>query len=164
MGLCCALGLLGGLFLAFVGVSLGVSQGVSLRVRLARRLGGGFALALANTVQVFLGTLGGGKEEATGHLRALGVVWVFHPDDPYFSPMDTGDGARLHACGVRVVDFGTDGGSSAPSPPLGGGGFSWGRGWPLCPGGGGLGGGRFLLLLGGVAPSNENAIWGFSCH
>ena len=147
------------------GVSLGVSPGVSLRVRLARRLGGGFPLTLANTVQVFLGTLGAGEEEATGHLVELGVVWVFHPDDPCFPTMDTGDGARLHACGVRVVDFGTDGGVVRTTPPpLGGGGVVLAAGVAFVARGGGLGGQRFLLLLGGVAPSNENAIWGFSCH
>ena len=51
------------------GVSLGLSEGVSLRVRLARGLGGrGFSLAVGNTLKVFLGDLGGGEEEAMGHL------------------------------------------------------------------------------------------------
>ena len=101
-----------------------VSQGVSLRVRLARRPRGkgGFPLALANTVLVFLGTLGGGEEEATGHLVGCGVVWVFHPDDPRFLLVATGDSAHLQARGVRDLDFGADEGvvgtTTTPPPPV----------------------------------------------
>ena len=135
-------------------------QGVSLRVRLARRLGGGggvgFPLALANTVQVFLGTFGGREEEAIGHVVELGVIWVFHPADPRFSPVDTGDGAHLHACGIRDVDFGADDGVVGTMLFGGGGGVVLGGGWPSWPGGGAGWGGAFLGG-GGMAPSNESS-------
>ena len=87
-------------------------------------LGGGgvFPLALAKTVQLFLGTFGGGEEEATGHFVELEVVSVFHQDDPRFSAMDTGDGAHLHAVGYGTWTLVPTRGSAAPSPPLGGGG------------------------------------------
>ena len=142
------------------GVSLGVRQGVSLRVRLARRLGGRGVcgpLAVANTVQVFLGTFGGGEEEATGHLSELGVVWVFHPNDPRFSPVDTGDGAHLHAGGVRDGDFGADEGvvGTVPPPFGGGGGVVLGAGVAFVAGG--LEGGGRFWFGGGMAPSDESS-------
>ena len=106
---------------------------------------GGFPLALANTVQVFLGTLEGGEEEATGHLVELGVVWVFHPNDPRFPPVDTGGGVHLHARGVR--DYGADEGVVGTIPPpkvlgagvasLAGAGLGGGGGGNSCWGGDG---------------------------
>ena len=74
MGLFYALGLVGGLFLGFVGgLVLGSSEGLVFASGWPEGWGGGGG-GLANTVQVFLGTLGGGEEEATGHLVELGVV------------------------------------------------------------------------------------------
>ena len=117
-------------------------------------------------LEVFLGGFGGGEEEATGHAVERGVVWVFHLDNPRFPPVHTGDGAHLHARGVRDVHFGADEGVVGTiSPPLGGGGGgSWRRGWPLWPGGGGGLGGAGLSLIGGggAAPSDEPA--DSKCH
>ena len=90
---------------------------------------------------MFLGTFGGGEEEATGHLVELVVVCVFHPDDPRFSPVDTGDGAHLHARGVRHVDFGADEGVVGTIPIKGG--VVLVAGVAFVAGGGG--GGRFLV-------------------
>ena len=73
-----------------------------------------------------------------GHLVELGVVWVFHLDHPRFPPIDTGDGAHLHARGVREVDFGADEGVVGGIPNLV---LFWGRGWPLWPGSACAGGG-----------------------
>ena len=107
---------------------------------------GGFPLALANTGQVFLGTFGVGEEEATGHLVELGVVWVFHPDDPRFPPVNTGDGDHLHTRGVR--DFGADEGVVGTIPPLlGGGGVVLAAGVAFVAGRGS--GGAFLVGRGG---------------
>ena len=79
------------------GVTLGFCQGVSLRGRLARRPGGGgLGLGLANTLKVFMGGLVGGEEEV-GNLVELGVVGVFHPDNPRLPPVDTAHDAHLHA-------------------------------------------------------------------
>ena len=158
----CALGLVGGLVLGFVGgLVLGSDRGLVFGSGWPKGWGGGggFPLALANTVQVFLGTLDGGEEEATGHLVELGVVWVFHLTDPHFAPVDTGDGAHLHARGVQHVDFGADEGVvyTIPPPPLGGVCLAGGVG--LC-GQGGLGG--LFLVGGGVAPSDES--WDSKCH
>ena len=122
--------------------------------------GGGVPLGLANTVQVFLGTFGGGEDEAAGHLVDLRFVWGFHPENPRFSPVDTDDGAQLHALGVRGVDFGADKGVIGTIPPLlGGGGLGGGDG--LRGRGGGWGGG-FFLWGGGMAPSDES--WDSKCH
>ena len=79
---------------------------------------------------VFLGGFGGGEDEAAGHLLEGAVAWVFHPDNPRFPQVDTGDGAHLHTRGGRVVDFGADEGVSGTRPPFwgGGGGSSSGRG------------------------------------
>ena len=147
------------------GVSLGVRQGVSLRLRLARRLVGGgggcFALALANMVQVFLGNLGGGEGEAMGQLAKLGFVWVFHLDDPRFPPVDTSDGAHLHTRGVWDVDFGAEEGVVGTAPAFFWGGVVLGAGVAYVAGGG-LGGGRFLLGGGGVAPYDESS--DSKCH
>ena len=158
---------------------------VSLRVRLAQRRGGGggFPFALANMLKVFLGGLGVGNEKAAGHLVECGVARVFHLDNPCFRPADTGhgDGAHLHARGVRDVDFGADEGvvgTIPPPPPLRGEFCLGGRGCPLWPGGGrgrgcplwpsGAGGGGYLLLGGGwlhpMSHPTQNAIWRFSCH
>ena len=95
MGLFCALGLVGelvfGLVVGFVSES---GRGLVFRSGCAEGWGvGGFLLAFANTVQLFMGTLGGGEEEATGHLVELGVARVLHPDDPFFPPMDSANGA-----------------------------------------------------------------------
>ena len=147
------------------GVSFGVSQGVSLRVRLARRRGGGgFPLALANTLEVFLGRFRGGEEEATGHLVERGVASVFHPNDSRFPPVDTGHGAHLHARGVRHVDFGADEGVVGTSrPPLPFVGGCLGGGGGLCGRRGGLGAGLSLIGgRGGMAPSDESS--DSKCH
>ena len=131
----CALGLLGGLVLGFVrGLVLGSVRGKSSgQAGPKAGAGGGFPFALANMLEVFLGGLGEGKEEAAGHLVERGVAWVFPPDNPRFPPVDTGDGAHLHACGVRDVDFGANEGVVGTIPPpkggcLGGGGGLCGRG------------------------------------
>ena len=108
--------------------------------------------------------MGGGEEEATGHL-VLGVVWVFYLDDPRFPPVDTGDDAHLHAPGVRDVVFGDDEGvvGTIPPPPLWGG-LSWGRAFVAR--GGGLRGaiscwGGWLHLM---SHGTQHGIWSFSCH
>ena len=77
------------------------------------------------------------EEEAAGHLVECGIAWVFHPDNPRFPPVDTGDGAHLHALGVRDVDFGADEGVVGTML-----GFVWG-------GGGGLGEAGLSLIGGG---------------
>ena len=141
LGLFCALGLVGGLVLGFVGgLVLWSGRGLVFGSSwLEGSGGGGFPLALVNTVQVFLGTFGGGEQEATGHLVEPGVVWVFDPDDPRFSPVETGDSAHLHARGVRDVDFGADEGVVGTIPPH----FGWVA--FVAGGGGGGGGGRFFV-------------------
>ena len=132
----CAMGLVAGLVLGFVG-------GVVFGSRWPKGWGGGggFPLALANT----------------GHLVELGVVWVFHQDDPCFSPADTGDGTHVHARGVRDVDFGADEGVVGT---IKGGGGCLGGGGDLC-GGGGLGGGGWLDR---TSHRTQKPIWSFSCH
>ena len=144
-----ALGLLGVLVLGSVrGSILGSVRGLVLGLGWPEGGGGGggdgFPLALANAVEVVLGTLGGGEEEATGHLVERRVVWVFHPDDPRFPPVDTGDGAHLHARGVQAVDFGADEGVVGTIQRGGvvlGAGVTFVAGWGL--------GGVLLVVLGG---------------
>ena len=163
MGLFCPLGLLGGFILGFVGVLV---FGPSCPKAGAGRGGGAFPLAIANTFQVFSGTLGGGEKEATGHLVELGVVWVFHLDHPRFPPVDTGDGAHLHTRALRDVDFGADGGVVGTIPPPLGGEVVL---WPLWPGSAWGGWGAFPFGGGGgwlhqMSHWTQNAIWSFSCH
>ena len=110
----CALGLLGGLVLGFVG---GLVFGAGWPEGWGGG-GGGLPLAVVNTLEVFLGSLRGGREEAAGHLVERGVAWVFHPDNPRFPPVDTGGSAHLHGRGVRLWTLVPTRGSSAPSPPL----------------------------------------------
>ena len=111
---------------------------------------------------MFLGTLGDGEEEATGHLIERGVVWVFHPYDPRFPPVDTADGAHLHARGVRDVDVGADERvlSTIPPPLWRGRGVVLGAGVAFVAVGG-LGG-RACFLLGGLALSDES--WDSKCY
>ena len=113
---------------------------------------------------MFLGALGGGEEEATGHLIDRGVLRAFHPYDPRFPPVHTGDGAHLHTRGVRDVDFGADERViGIIPPPLGGGGVVLGAGVAFVAGGGGVGGaGLFLAGGGGMAQSNESS--DSKCH
>ena len=143
----------GGLVLGFVGgLVLGSISGLVFGSGWPEGWGrGGFPLALANTLEVFLGRFGAGEQETTGHLIERGVVWVFHPNEPYFPLVDTGDGAHLHARGVRDVDFGADEGVVGTIlPPLGGGGGCLGGGGGLCGrGGGGLGRAGLFLIWGG---------------
>ena len=65
---------------------------------LARRLrgAGGVGLELANTLKVFMGGLMGGYEEVAGSLVELGVVLVFHLDNPRLPPIYTAHGAHPH--------------------------------------------------------------------
>ena len=99
---------------------------------------------------------------AAGHLLESGVVWVFHLDNPRFPPVDTVDGAHLPTStpvGYEMWTLVPRRGSSAPSPPPFVWGLSWGRGWPLWPGGALGGGGCLFVFWGGVAPSDESSNW-----
>ena len=116
------------------GISLGVRQGVSLRVRLARRLGWVGSPCPCEHSPSFLGHLGGWGRGGHRPPHRAGLVCVFHPDDPRFPLVETGDGAHLHARGVRDVDFGADEGVVGNPPPLRGGGL---RGGGFLLGGGG---------------------------
>ena len=93
-----------------------------------------------------------------------GVAWVFHPDNPRFPPVDTGDGAHLHARGVRDVDFGADEGVVGTIPPpkvVLGAGVAF-----VARGGGGAWGGRPVSYWGGclhpMSHPTQNAIRRFS--
>ena len=96
---------------------------------------------------------------AASHLVERGVAWVVHPDTPRFPPVDTGDGARLHARGIQDVDFSADEG-------IVGGITKRGRG--LSPGGvafvagGAWGGGGAVSFFGGGPPSDESS--DSKCH
>ena len=124
-------------FLVTRGVSFGVCRWVSLwgwslgpTGMNARGDAGGFPLALANTLEVFLGSLGGGEEEAAGHPVERGVAGVFHSENPAF----------LRWTPLTVLT----------STPMG-----YGR-WIWVPTQGLLGGGPVSYCVRGMAPSDES--------
>ena len=62
--------------------------------------GGAGLLGLANTLNVFMGGLGGGEEEVASNLGELGnlrVAWELHPYNARLFLVDTAHGAQLHA-------------------------------------------------------------------
>ena len=59
--------------------------------------GEGGILALANTLKVIMGGLGGGEDEVAGHLIERGVAWVFHPANACLPPVDIAHSAHLQA-------------------------------------------------------------------
>ena len=65
--------------------------------------GGGGVLALAHLLEVRLRSFGRAEDEVALHLIELGVVRVFHPNNPALAGVDTGDGAHLYPAPIWDV-------------------------------------------------------------
>ena len=88
------------------------------------------------------------------------MALFFHPDNTRLPPVDTTQGVHLHAPGRPGRGPWCRRWCCWHHPPsLWGGHLSWGRGWPLLPGGGGvlrgLGRGGFLWRGGGLHLMSE---------